>query len=140
MRLPPSSSPRPLRWCPHQLIDHPGWDALAFQPGRKAVPKIMGAAKLQMCKVASGAMGCVVVQAAKAVPRQDRPCADRHAVSTAGTGEDQRVRVGIGRQLTTDRLDHQRSQGDLTDAGVALGARLEATAEPIGLVAGVDHL
>ena len=35
-----------------------------------------------------------------------------------------------------DRLDHQRSQGHGADAGVALGPRLEATAEPAGLIPG----
>jgi hypothetical protein len=42
---------------PHQLIDHPGQDAFVLQPGRKAVPKIVGSAKLQMRKVASSAAG-----------------------------------------------------------------------------------
>jgi hypothetical protein len=44
--------------------------------------------------------------------------------------------------LAADGLDHQRGQGHLADAGVALGPRLEATAEPAGLIAGgadVEH-
>jgi hypothetical protein len=93
-----------------------------------------------MRKVASSAVGCVVVEAAKTVARQDRPCANGHAVPAAGTGKDKSVRAGIGRQLTANRLDHQRSQWDLADAGVALGLGLEAIAEPTGLVTGVDHL
>ena len=48
--------------------------------------------------------------------------------------------ISLRRQLAADRLDHQRSQGNLADAGVAFGTRLEATAEPTGLVASVDHL
>jgi len=32
----------------HELIDHPGRDAVVLEPGRKAVPKIMRPAKLQM--------------------------------------------------------------------------------------------
>jgi hypothetical protein len=39
-----------------------------------------------------------------------------------------------------DGLDHQGGQGDFADAGVALGPRLEAAAEPAGLIAGVDDL
>jgi hypothetical protein len=42
--------------------------------------------------------------------------------------------------LAVDGLDHQGGQGELADAGVALGSRLEAAAEPAGLVAGVDDL
>jgi hypothetical protein len=39
-----------------------------------------------------------------------------------------------------DRLDHHGGQGHLADAGVALGAGLEAAAEPAGLVAGGTDL
>jgi hypothetical protein len=38
--------------------------------------------------------------------------------------------------LAADRLDDQRREGHRADAGVALGAWLEAAAEPAGLVAG----
>ena len=54
------------------------------------MPKIVGSAKLQMRKVASSAVGCVVVEAAKTVARQDRPCANGHAVPAARTGKDKK--------------------------------------------------
>ena len=97
----------------HKLIDHPGRDAGVLEPGRKAVPKIVRPAKLQMRKVALGSVGCVLVEVTKAVTREDRSGAKGHAVPAAGTGKDERVGVRIGRQLATNRLDHQRSQWDL---------------------------
>ena len=93
-----------------------------------------------MCQFGSGPVGCGLVQAAKAVARQDRPGANGHAIAAARTGKNQSVPISLRRQLAADRLDHQRSQGNLADAGVAFGTRLEATAEPTGLVASVDHL
>ena len=90
----------------HELIDHPGRDAIVLQPGRKAVPKIVWPAKLQMRKIALGATGCVLVEAAKAMTREDRSGAKGHAVPAAGTGKDERVGVRIGRQLTANHLDH----------------------------------
>ena len=35
----------------HQLVDHPGRDAVVVQPGREGVPVIMGAAQVQAEKV-----------------------------------------------------------------------------------------
>jgi hypothetical protein len=61
-------------------------------------------------------------------------------VAAAGTGEHQHIRVGAGRELPADRLDHPEGERDLADAGVALGAGLEAAAEPVGLVAHVHDL
>jgi hypothetical protein len=90
----------------HQFIDHPGRDAFVLQPGRKAVPKIVGSVKLQVRKIALGAMGCVLVEPAETVARQDRPCASRHAVPATGAGKHESIRVGIERQLTANRLDH----------------------------------
>ena len=51
----------------HQLINHPGRDPFILQPGREAVPEIVGSAKLQMREVALGAVGRVLVEPAKAV-------------------------------------------------------------------------
>jgi hypothetical protein len=93
----------------HELIDHPGRDAIVLEPGRKAVPKIVRPAKLQMRKLALGTVGCMLVEAAKAVTREDRSGAKGHAVPAAGTGKDERVGVRIGWQLAMNRLDHQRS-------------------------------
>jgi len=76
---------------------------------------------LQVCEVGAGAAHGALVKAAEAMPGQDRPRANGHAVATARTGEDQDVEVGAGRELAADRLDHQGSQGDLTEAGVAFG-------------------
>jgi hypothetical protein len=84
---------------PHQLIDDPSGDSLVLQPGREAVPKIVGSAKSQMLQVGSGAMGCALVEAAKVVARQGRPCASRHPVPAAWTGKDKSVTVSFGRQL-----------------------------------------
>jgi hypothetical protein len=56
--------------------------------------------------------------------------------AATGTGEHQVIGVTAGGKLTADGLDHQRGQGYLADAGVALGPRLEATAEPAGLITG----
>ena len=55
-------------------------------------------------------------------------------------GEHQGLEVAAGRELAADGLDDHRGQGHRTDAGVALGSRLEAAAEAAGLVADVDHL
>jgi hypothetical protein len=109
----------------HQLIDDPGGDALVLQPGREAVPKIVGSAKSQMRQVGSGAVGCVLVEAAKVVARQGRPCTSRHPVPAAWTGKDKSVTVRSGRQPAANRLDHQRSQWNLADASVALGRGLK---------------
>ena len=80
---------------------------------------------------------------------------DRAAASGGGSGgelvevlgsavaeEQQVLRVAARGKLAADRLDHQRGQGHRTDAGIALGPGLEATAEPAGLIAdrvGVDR-
>jgi hypothetical protein len=48
-------------------------------------------AKLQMRKIALGAVGCMLVEAAKAMTREDRSGAKGHAVPAAGTGKDERV-------------------------------------------------
>jgi len=63
----------------HQFVDHPGRDAIVLEPGRKAVPKIVRPAKLQMRKVALGSVGCLLVEAAKAVTGEDRSGANGHA-------------------------------------------------------------
>jgi hypothetical protein len=44
-----------------------------------------------------------------------------HVVAATGAGEHQGVRVGAGRELAADGLDHERSQRDLADASVTLG-------------------
>ena len=87
-----------------------------------------------------------LVGAVEVVARQHGPGALWHpgpagaAGAAAGAGEDQGRWVAAGWQLAADGLDHQRGQGDLADAGVALGPGLEAAAEPAGLIAGVDDL
>ena len=65
--------------------------------------KIVGSPKLQMCQVG-------LVEAAKAVAREDRPGANGHPIAAAGTGKDQSVAISLRRQLAADRLDHQRSR------------------------------
>jgi hypothetical protein len=62
------------------------------------------------------------------------------AWAAAGAKEDQGRRVATGWQLPADGLHHQRGQGNLADAGVALGTGLEAAAEPAGVIAGVNDL
>jgi hypothetical protein len=62
------------------------------------------------------------------------------AGAAARASEDQAGWVAAEWQLAADSLDDQRGQGDLADAGVALGSRLEAAAEPTGLIPGVDDL
>ena len=58
-----------------------------------------------------------------------------------GAGEDKEVRVTVGWELPPDGLDHQRGEGQLPDAGIALGTGLEAATElPTGLVAHVHNL
>jgi hypothetical protein len=42
--------------------------------------------------------------------------------------------------LSPDGRDDLGGERELTDAGVALGSRFEATAEAAGLVTDVDHL
>ena len=88
-----------------------------------------------------------VVGAAEVVPRQDRagallhPGATAVARAAAGAGEHQGGGVAAGWELAADGLDHLGGEGDLADAGVALGAGLEAAAElAAGLVAHVDDL
>jgi hypothetical protein len=62
------------------------------------------------------------------------------ATTATRAGEQQGIGVAAGRQLPADRLHHQRGQGYLADAGVALGPSLEPAAEPAGLVAGGTDL
>jgi len=50
----------------HQLIDHPGRDALLLQPGGEAVPQIMWPAKLQIRKVGTSTTGRALVEATEA--------------------------------------------------------------------------
>ena len=52
---------------------------------------------MQVCQVGLGAMGGGLVEAAEAVARQGRPCVSGHAIAAARTGEDQVVRVRLGR-------------------------------------------
>jgi hypothetical protein len=73
----------------HELIDDPRRDAGVLQPGREAVPKIVGSAQLQMLKVGASTLDSTLVEAAKAVARQGRPGATGHAVATAGASGDQ---------------------------------------------------
>jgi hypothetical protein len=63
-----------------------------------------------------------------------RPAALARAAT--GAGEHQVIGIAAWGELAADRLDHQRGQRYRADAGVALGAWLEATAEPAGLIAG----
>jgi hypothetical protein len=49
--------------------------------------------------------------------------------AATGPGEQQGRGIAAGREPATDRLHHLGRQGDLADAGVALGAGLEAAAE-----------
>ena len=83
----------------HELIDDPRRNAFVLKPGRKAVAKIVGSTKLQMCQVGSGPVGCVLIEAAKAVARQDRPGANGHPVAATGTGKDQSVQEAPGLAL-----------------------------------------
>jgi hypothetical protein len=73
------------------------------------------------------------------VPRRHRPSAPSDN-ATAGTGEDQVLSIRAGWELATDGGHDLRGEGELADAGVALGSRLEAVAEAAGLVADVNHL
>jgi hypothetical protein len=66
--------------------------------------------------------------------------ATRNVPAAARSGEDQRVGGRVGRQLAADRLDDLTGQGDLPDAGRALGRGLEPAAEAAGLTAHVDDL
>ena len=67
--------------------------------------------------------------------------ASRDAVAAARAGEDEDLWVGVGWELPADGLDHQRSERQLPDAGVALGAAFEAATElAAGLVAHLDDL
>jgi hypothetical protein len=102
------------------------------------VAKVVGAAELEVVEV--GALDRGLVHAADAMPGEHGSGPDGHVVAAAGASEHQGVGVGTGRELAADRLDHQGGERDLADAGVALGAGLEAAAEPAGLVAHVDHL
>jgi hypothetical protein len=87
-----------------------------------------------------------LVGAVEVVARQHGPGALGHpdpagpARAAAGAGEHQGRRVAAGWELAADGLDRQRGQGHRADAGVALGAWLEAAPEPAGLVTGVDDL
>src|SRR5829696_7071441 len=87
-----------------------------------------------------------LVGAVQVVAGQHGPRASGHARSIAAAraaswaGEDQVLGVVAGWELAADGLDHQGGQGHLADAGVALGAGLEAAAEPAGLIAGGANL
>jgi hypothetical protein len=113
----------------HQLVDHPSRNAGVFQPGREGVAQIVGTMGIDRNKVVAGAGDRALVDTAQVVPRQHRPRADGDAVAAARAGEDEDVRVGVGWVLAADGLDQQRGQRELPDAGVALGAALEAAAE-----------
>jgi hypothetical protein len=119
----------------HQLVDHPGWNAGVFQPGREGVAQIVGTVRIDRNKVVACASDSALVDAAEVVPGQHCARADGDTVAASRAGEDKEVRVAVGRELPTDGLDHQWSEGQLPDAGVALGAGLEAAAEPAVVVA-----
>jgi len=128
-------------FVPHHLVDHASWNAGVLKPGGKRVAKVMGAMWIELAQVIACSGDGVLVDAAEVVPGQHGPCADRDPIATAGAGEDQRVGVAVGWELPPDGLDKEGTQGELADAGVALGAWLEAAAElAAGLVAHVDHL
>jgi hypothetical protein len=58
-----------------------------------------------------------------------------------GAGEDQVRWISPGWELPADRLGDRRGEGDLANAGVALGSWLEAAAVlAAGLVADLDDL
>ena len=88
-----------------------------------------------------------VVGAAEVVPRHHRAGALLHSRATAlpraaaGAGEQESGGIAAGWEPAADRVDHLGREGDLADAGVALGAGLEAAAElAAGLIAHVDDL
>jgi hypothetical protein len=81
------------------------------------------------------------------LPRQHRAGALPHSRPTAPSraatrpSEQQGRGIAAGRQPPADRLYHLGRQGNLADAGVALGPGLEAAAAlAAGLVAHVDDL
>src|SRR5918994_7957639 len=95
MRLPPLQLPTATALVAHEFINDPRRNAFVLQPGRKAVAKIVGSTKLQISQVGSGPVGCVLIEAAEAVARQDRPCAKGHPVAAAGAGKDQSVAISL---------------------------------------------
>jgi hypothetical protein len=115
------------------------WPRSAPGCGRRSagVPRWLG------WRVGQGA----VVGAVEVMPRQHRAGAplDPGATALAGTAakasEQQGGGIAAGREPAAHHLDHLRRQGDLTDAGVALGPLFEAAAELAAcLVANVDDL
>jgi len=110
----------PAALVAHEFVNDLGWDARILQPGREGMPEVMGAAELEVVEV--GALDGGLVHATDAVAGQHCSAASGYMVAAARTGEHQHVGVGAGRELSADRLDHQRGEWDLADAGVALGA------------------
>jgi len=69
------------------------------------------------------------------------PRATAPSRAAAGPGEQQDGGIGAGREPAADRLHDLGGEGDLADAGVALGAGFEAAPElAAGLVAHVNDL
>jgi hypothetical protein len=103
------------------------WPRSAPGCGRRSagVPRWLG------WRVGQGA----VVGAVEVMPRQHRAGAplDPGATALAGiaakASEQQGGGIAAGREPAAHHLDHLRRQGDLTDAGVALGPLFEAAAE-----------
>src|SRR5512132_987595 len=138
--------------------DHPGGAALGAQSGRELLggegavvaegPEDAGGGRPEPGGGRVGELGQgAVVGAAEGVPRQHcagallDPGAAALSRAAAGPGEQQGGGIAAGWEPAADRLNHLGGQGDLADAGVALGAGLEAAAEvAAGLVAHVDDL
>jgi hypothetical protein len=125
----------------HELVDHSSGNAGVFQPGREGMAQVVGPVGIDRDKVMAGASDRALVDAAEVVPGQHGPRARRDAVAASRAGEDGEVGVAVRWELPADGLDHQSSERQLPDAGVALGAGFEAAAElATDLVAHVDDL
>jgi hypothetical protein len=108
----------------------------------------------QPCPAAGRRKGPGVTSGESARSRPTRPGPSRRAprgrsrrwrVGSLGPGGRVRTRaqvlgVGAGRELSPDGRDDLRGERDFSDAGVALGSRLEPAAEAAGVVADVNHL
>ena len=136
---------------------HPGGAALGLELDRELFggkgtvvaedPKDAGGGRPQPGRGWVGELGRgAVVGAAEVVPRQHRAGALLHAgaAALAGAaarpGEQQGGGIAAGREPAADGLDHLGREGDLTDAGVALGRGLKPLPNWLRLIAHIDDL
>jgi hypothetical protein len=87
------------------------------------VPEVVGATELEVVQV--GALNRGLVHPTDPMSGQHGPGPSGHMVAATRAGEHQHIRVGAGRKLAADRLDHQGARGTSRMPASLLGWRLK---------------